>query len=302
MNPILALIITNTIWGMAPPIFKFALENIPPFTLAFIRFFSASFLFIPWVIKYWQKPSFGDWIRIALGGFFAITINITFFFLGLQKTESINAAIIGSSAPVFLYFASIIFLAEKPRLKVFSGMILSLIGVLAIIFSPILFDGKVFPIGEVQGNLFYLIAAFSLFVLDPLIKKDLLKRVNPFIVTYFGFLIGSLPFIPFMLGELRSWSFADLNINGWTGIIFGVFFSSALAYFLYNYGISKIRAQEIGIFNYIDPIAAVMVAAPLLGEYPDIYFVIGAILVFGGIYLAEGRLHYHPLHKLKVRN
>ena len=39
MNPILALIITNVIWGAASPIFKLALTNIPPFTLAFIRFF-----------------------------------------------------------------------------------------------------------------------------------------------------------------------------------------------------------------------------------------------------------------------
>lgn len=39
MSPFVALVIANIIWGGASPIFKYALQNIPPFTLAFIRFF-----------------------------------------------------------------------------------------------------------------------------------------------------------------------------------------------------------------------------------------------------------------------
>ena len=36
---ILAVIAANIIWGATPPIFKWALEEINPFTLAFFRFF-----------------------------------------------------------------------------------------------------------------------------------------------------------------------------------------------------------------------------------------------------------------------
>ncbi|PIX68551.1 hypothetical protein COZ40_02690, partial [Candidatus Roizmanbacteria bacterium CG_4_10_14_3_um_filter_39_13] len=50
MNPIVALIIANIIWGAACPIFKFALVNIPPFTIAFIRFFFAGIIFLPLVL------------------------------------------------------------------------------------------------------------------------------------------------------------------------------------------------------------------------------------------------------------
>jgi len=81
MNPILALIITNLIWGAASPIFKFALQNIPPFTLAFIRFFSAGLIFIPFVFIYRQKVSWLDQIKILWIGFFGVTINIAFFFM-----------------------------------------------------------------------------------------------------------------------------------------------------------------------------------------------------------------------------
>ena len=103
MDPILALIITNVIWGAAPPIFKFALQNIPPFTLAFIRFFFAGIIFLPLVFKNFQKISLRSWFEIFLVGFFGVFINITFFFLGLKKTESINVPIIASSGPCLLY-------------------------------------------------------------------------------------------------------------------------------------------------------------------------------------------------------
>jgi len=63
---------------------------------------------------------------------------------------------------------------------------------------------------------------------------------------------------------------------------------------------SRVKAQEVGLFNYLDPVVTVLIAVPLLGEHPDIYFFIGTILVFGGIYIAEGRIPWHPFHKLKV--
>ena len=110
MNPILALIIANIIWGAASPIFKFALQNIPPFTLAFIRFFFAGLIFLPIALNKWQHLTLKQWLEIILVGFFGITINISFFFLGLEKTESINIPVIASSGPVFIYLLSIIFL------------------------------------------------------------------------------------------------------------------------------------------------------------------------------------------------
>ena len=298
MNPILALIIANIIWGMASPIFKFALTNIPPFTLAFIRFFFAGLIFLPMALSKWQKLTTRQWLEIILVGFFGITINISFFFLGLKKTESINVPVIASSGPIFIYLLSIIFLKEKPKLKVLTGMLIALAGVLFIILSPLILDGKKFMIGAVEGNLFILLATLGS-VLQTLFGRDILKKVSAIQVSAITFLFGSLTFIPFIPKELTRWDISFLNIAGWTGIIFGVFFSSALAYFLFYYGVSRLKAQDVGIFTYIDPLAAIVVAAPLLHEYPNLFYIFGGILIFGGIYFAEGRIHYHPFHRLK---
>ena len=299
MNPILALIIANIIWGAASPIFKFALENIPPFTLAFTRFFFASFLFLPFSKKFDISISRKEWVELILGAFFGISVNITFFFWGLQRAESINAPIIASAGPVFLFFLSVLFLREKPQLKVFLGMIIALLGVMLIILSPILFDGKILAVGELQGNLFFVLATLSA-VMHPLLQKNVIAKIGSIKVTFVSFLIGAVTFFPLMLKESQSWSVRQINVQGWTGVLFGVFLSSALAYYLFNYGIAKIKTQEVGLFTYIDPIVAVLIAVPLLQEYPTAHFFLGSLLVFGGIYIAEKRIHWHPFHKLKI--
>ena len=302
MNAIIALIAANIIWGAASPIFKYSLENIPPFTLAFIRFFFAGLLFLPFMVGFkLNRLSRKEWVELLIGTFFGITINISFFFFGLKKADSINAPIISSAGPVFLYFLSIIFLHEKAHRKVLSGMLVSLIGVIIIVLSPIFLDGKRIIAGEVEGNIFFIIATLGA-VLHPILYKNVMSKINAFQATGISFLFSAFTFFPLMLTEFSDWKISSLNMQGWTGIIFGVLLSSALAYFLFNYGVAKINAQEIGLFTYIDPVIAVVIAIPLLHEYPNVYFFIGSILVFFGIYIAEKRIPWHPLNRIwKVR-
>src|SRR3989338_6900538 len=92
---ILALILANIIWGAASPIFKFSLQNIPPFTLAFIRFYGASLILLVMTYPY-LKIERKDWLKMVLLSFFGVTFNISFFFLGLKLAPSINAPFISS--------------------------------------------------------------------------------------------------------------------------------------------------------------------------------------------------------------
>lgn len=295
--PVLGLIITNIIWGAAAPIFKYALTNIPPFTLAFIRFAGAAILFLPLVLHRWRPLSVRDVGGIFLASFLGITLHISFFFLGLQHGVSINAPIIAASGPIFLYIFALLFLKEKARPKVLVGMLVSLVGVSVIIFSPLQVSSVATEFARTESNIFFLISTFGI-VASAVVAKRVLKRVDPFQFTFIAYLFSAVSFYPQALTELQHWSFSMLDSRGILGIVYGVIFSSLIAYFFFYWGTSKIDAQEIGVFQYIDPVAAILVAAPLLGEYPTPTYLLGALLVFLGIFVAEGRLHWHPLHKL----
>ncbi|OGG16685.1 hypothetical protein A3D77_02895 [Candidatus Gottesmanbacteria bacterium RIFCSPHIGHO2_02_FULL_39_11] len=293
-NGVLALIIANIIWGAAAPIFKLSLQNIPPFTLAFLRFFGASLLLYPFAIKA-GKIKHRDILTLIIISFFGVTFNIAFFFWGLMSAPAINATVIASSGPVFLCLGGILFLKEKPRKKLLGGLLISLLGVIIIIGQPIFTEG--FD-GQLVGNIFFLLAMIFHTAYTILYKKSM-SHYSTFLITYWMFLIGSLTFLPFFLYETVTVNpLFSLDIRGLVGIGFGIFLSSALAYFLFDWGLKRIPSQEIGIFAYLDPIIAAAIAIPLLGETVSSLFLLGSLLIFGGIAIAENRLHYHPLHKL----
>lgn len=292
---ILALILANIIWGAASPIFKWSLTNIEPFTLAFLRFFLAAIILFPFALDNLRIKR-QDWPKLFWLSFAGITVNISFFFLGLKLTPSINAPIIATSGPLFLLVGCLFILREKLKLKTVLGTTVGFLGILLIILRPVFESG--FNL-TVLGNLL-LIAATLGAVAHAIIAKKVISRYQPHVITFWSFLIGSFTFLPLFLFEVKRVGFlTGLSTPGIVGIIFGVYLSSALAYFCYHWAIKNMLAQEVGVFAYLDPIVAVMIAIPLLGEIPTPIYLLGSLFVFLGIFIAEGRLPYHPLHKWK---
>lgn len=293
---ILALIVANIIWGASSPIFKWALQNVPLFTLAFLRFFFASLILSIFTIPQAVKIKRSDFFPFFTLGILMF-LHISAYFLGLKYAPSINAPIIASAGPIFMILLSIRILHEHPRHKVISGTALSLIGVMVIIFRSI-YEIK-FAFGEVAGNMLYL-SATLLSVFHAISAKKLLEKYPSMLLTWVYFMITSLLFAPFFIREVTEVGFLpNLDVRGIVGIMVGIFLTSTLAHSLYIFGISKIEANEIGIFSYIDPVAAIIIALPLLGEKITLSYLFGSTLVFLGIFIAEGRIHWHPLHRLK---
>lgn len=293
---VLALILANIIWGASFPIYKWSLEVIPPFTFSFLRFFLGALIILPFVIKALGVER-KDIPKLILVSIVSVTIQIPLLFFGLELSPSINAPIIISSGPIFLIIASVIFLKEKLNYKVLIGTLVSLLGVLAIILRPFLEDG--FTQFGVLGN-FLIFAATLCGVVQALILKEITARNSPLTVTFWMFLIGSLPLLPAVLWESQSFSLTQINSQGLIGLTYGVILAAVLAHYFLAFGIKYIRASEVGVFTYVDPIATIVVAVPLLHEVITFPYLIGAALVFLGIFIAEGRVHYHPVHKLKA--
>lgn len=294
MSPFFSLIITYAIWGAAAPIFKYSLTNVPPFTLAFIRFFFAGLLLIPFSVKSWKVLTLREFVIICVGAFFGITINISFYFLGLLRADSIAAPVIASSGPIFLFFLSVFYLREPFQARIFYGMIVSLIGVIILVFFPFLGKIQTQMNPQLLGNLYFLIATLGA-TLHPVIYKNLSKKISTFQITVIGFLFSSFTFFPFMLHELNDWWFDELEVSGVFGILYGVIFSSATAYVLMVYALSKMKVEDTSVFHYISPLVALFVAYPLLGERPNISYFFGFLFIVFGLLYAEKKYWYNKV-------
>lgn len=289
---ILALITTNIIWGASTPIFKWSLETVQPFTFAFFRFFIASLILLPFTIHN-LKVSRHDLVSLfvlSITGFF---LHIGLLLVGLNISSSLNSSIITTSAPIFLVIGSGLFFKEKVKQRVIFGTIISLIGVILIILRP-LFDKGLD--GSILGNVFFVLSTLS-FVVYTLLLKEYTTHLRTTTITFYLFAIAAVIFFPFALMEgAKQPLITMLNSQAIIGILFAALFTSVTGYVFYNFAIRFIKGSEVGIFLYMDPIVTALVAVPLLHENVTSFFLFGSLLVFVGIFVAEKRLNYHPIH------
>jgi drug/metabolite transporter (DMT)-like permease len=292
---ILAIVANTIIWSASSPILKWSLTDIPPFTLAFFRFFIATLILLPFVMHK-LKISIDDFYKLLVLSFVGIVTHIAFYFLGLSLAPSINVPIISSTTPVFLIIGALIFLHEKPKRKVMYGTFVSLVGFMIIIIRPLLEHAAS---GSIVGNIYYVLSTIMLVIYTIMLKRYNLKYSFTTIMFWL-FLLGTLSFLPmFLLENNGANPLLQFDFKGTIGIMYGAVLSSVFGYFLYNYAVKYIKAQEIGIFTYLDPFITALVAIPLLGETITFSYLLGSVFVFLGIFIAEGKIYYHPLHKLK---
>jgi drug/metabolite transporter (DMT)-like permease len=119
-------------------------------------------------------------------------------------------------------------------------------------------------------------------------------------IPFWLFVFAALNFFLFLpLDRVPYSSLFSFDLKGLIGVLFGGIFTSTIAYCCFNYAVAKIDTNEVGVFLYIDPLIAALIAVPLLGEQITLTYLVGSVLVFLGIFIAEKRLQYHPLHKLR---
>jgi drug/metabolite transporter (DMT)-like permease len=279
---IVAVTICTIIWNAAAPLFKWSMESTPPFTLLFFRFLLATLIMLPIV---WKRINikFDDFWRIFLLAVTGITLNIGLVYLGLSLSPSINAPIIASTMPLFLIIGAIFFLKEIPRPKVILGMTISILGVLIIMFRPV---DHMTLYSLITGNLYFILSVLSLTSFTILLKW-LKPPYAPTTVIFFPF---------FVMEEKATRSMMHVSFQGGFGILYGAILCSVVGQLLYNFSVKELNSAEIGLFTYLGPIVTALVAIPLLHEIITFGYLLGALFVFLGLFIAELKLKYHPFH------
>lgn len=232
-------------------------------------------------------------IMLTLAGLFGSSINLTLLFYGYEKSNVLDASIIGNTAPIFVVLGGAIFLREKVTKKEIIGIITTLVGTLIVVAEP-LFNG--IQVGEKStlGNLLIILAnvAWVFYVL--ITKKELQHKVDVLFMTTYMFVLGFVSCLPFAL--LQSGGATNLlyivslaPFKAHLGVWYMAVLSGSLAYFLYQEGQKNIEASEATLFSYLSPIFAAPLAVFWLKEEVTLPFVIGTTIVILGVFIAEYR-------------
>ena len=291
---VLAIIISSVIWGATPAIMKYTLLTVPVFSLGFIRFFGASLILLPFVLR---KINIKDITPLVVGAaLLGITVHISFFFLGLKLTTALNAGIISAFYPILTLIFAHILLSEKIKGNILVGAVLGIAGLGIIIGKDILTSGfTLSPLGD-----FLIISSAIVGVLYAIFSKKILEKHSPILVSFYLFAIGGLAFFPFAFWEWQTSSIwiTNLSINASLGILFGILFASLIAHSFWQWGLSKMDVTKVGFFHYLEPVVATITAVIILSERITLPFILGSICIILGLVLAEIHRHHRlPAHK-----
>ncbi len=289
----LYIIAATLIWGATAPIMKITLQEVPVFSLAFIRMAAAAIILFTAVyaklnIKKEDLPTF---IYASVAG---VTLNLSLFFFGLKLSSAINASLLIASVPIFTILAAHFYLKEKLGAKLTIAAAIAFAGVVLIIGKP---EGPTTFL-KIIGNILLLLSSLS-WVVHELFSKKLLAKYESSVVTFYVMAIGAISFLPFAIWDLiknPSW-IGGVSAGGELGIIYGIIFASLIAYLAWQRGLAKLPAGEASFFFYLDPITGAVLSIILLGETLTTNLAIGGALIFIGVALAEYKRQNHPLLK-----
>lgn len=264
--------------------------QIPPISLAFFRWLSASLIILPFAItkfrKEWNvvKRSWHYLFWVSLTG---VALFNTFVYIAGHYTTAINLALIGTTtSPIMAVAMAWIFLKEEIGWMKLAGLLFSVAGVLFLLSKGSLHALLSLHFGE--GDLWMLLAAFCFAVYNTLVKKKPMA-ISPVNFLFVAFSAGTLMLLPFYIWETRQATPVQWSLDLALVILYLGLGASVICFLIWNSAIHKIGAARTVLFGNLIPVFSSLGAFLFLHERFTWIHLVSLVMVFTGILLANLR-------------
>lgn len=225
-----------------------------------------------------------DNLRAIACGICGIGVNQLLFFSGLNLTSPINASLLQTIAPIVVVIASAVLLKEKITWPRVAGIALGMFGAAALILSRDV-QAAIYPQATL-GNIYILLNA-TVFGLYLVLVQPLMRKYHAFTVLARIFLVGAIIAVPFGWREVLAADYASFPLYIWLEIAYMVIFLTILAYLLNNWALKYASPALLGVYIYLQPVLAVLIAVGLGRDHLTWGKAGQALLIFGGVWLVS---------------
>ncbi|MEK7570704.1 MAG: DMT family transporter [Patescibacteria group bacterium] len=282
-NITLLLIVTVAfLGGGMGAITKIGLAEIPPLSFAFIRFFLASLIILPFFLMHHEKRSK---LRVVLPISLFATGNITLYTLGVQTTTATISQLLYSAVPLFVTLLLYILFREKLSKREMLGIGVGFLGMCLFILLPVVQRGTDFS-GSLIGNVLILLAVAS-YSCYMVYSRKLLKTISPFFITSVFIFISTIILSPFFLYDIavgNNWM-SQLSFSGFGAILYVTLVGTLLLYVLSQYAIKHGGLVYASLTFYLQPLFGYLFGMFLLGEQLTFGIILGAAIMLTGLTL-----------------
>lgn len=258
----MAIFITMLAWGTSFISTKIAVAEIPPFTLALIRFFITSVLLYLIVRRVEPKTRLSGrgGLKVALAGFIGITVYFCFENMGIKLTTASNASLIISVTPVLSIALNMVFYRARLSLLEAAGVLVGLFGAYLTVTAN---GGLDFSSDTFQGNLL-MIGAIVAWAFYTALSKHLQTEYSGIFLVAWQTIFATVLLVPFALVEYNQWR--AFSFHSFLQILYLAVVCSGLGYFLYVYALKALDVVVTTLYLNLVPVIGVVSGYLILGE------------------------------------
>ncbi|WP_252178234.1 DMT family transporter [Endozoicomonas sp. 4G] len=284
---ITGLVLATFCWGANLVAGRMSVGDIPPVALSFWRWalaFVILFSFTGKQLIKQRKVIFQSRYQLLVLGFFSITCFNTLLYIAAQSTQAVSLALIQIALPVITMILAVPLLNIFPKKRQLFGMGMAIPGLLTI-FSK----GEWSSLASLnfgRGDMIMFVATCCWGCYTVLLKRfELPVSGAQLLTTLIG--IGVIILLPFYLWELSIKGGFTVSLKALYLISYAVLFASLIAYMSWNFGVSVLGANTAAMFNFLIPVFSAVLAIPMLGETLYQYHLMGAGLIFAGLWITN---------------
>ena len=265
---IIELVICALIWSSLGVIVR----SLPYSSLQLVEF--RVLIALPIMLVFWYSKSGLEDIKkkehrtllIILG--IAITVAWSSYFTAFKLTTIANTVVLLYTGPIFVAIFAPYYIKERKNPKANISLLIAVVGMIFLFANQGLGD-RLNTIGLGLGLLSGILLAFIIMTIRKLSTSysSWTLAITPIIIT-------SIILLPTLFTHIPTPTNTHLILIFTLGIV-----HTAFAYYLYVDGIARITAQRASIITYTEPASAIIFAAVLINEIPDMLGIIGITLI-----------------------
>ena len=282
------LVCASLFWAGNFIVGKYAfLTDIPPLSLVFYRWTLVWFILLPFtykeIIKY-KDIIFHNLPLLFLLGFTSVGLFNSFTYLALIHTQVINASLFNAAIPAIIILLCFIFKVEKTNKFQILGLIISVLGIIAIITK--LKVDILLSLNFNKGDLIMVGGVLTWGIYSTLLKRK--KFTLPLLtLVHVICTLGLISVLPQFLYEYTNGQVIKFDINLVYTLIFLALFPSIGSYYCWAGAVSIVGANRAGISLSLIPLFSTIFAIAIYDEKFQLFHLIGAILIILGLFLSN---------------
>jgi drug/metabolite transporter (DMT)-like permease len=264
---------------------RWAVEELPIFTVAELRFGIATIVLALWVLLSRRRLSpvrLADLPLVAGLGLTGVAGYNWLFLTGLTLAPASDGSIlVPGTIPILTMILAVALLREHIGRRALVGMAVAIAGLLVVI-GP----GRATGGARLTGDLLFLGSAGFWAVYNILVRVAG-HRFTAISATLYAMLAGATFLLPLAAIGVDLPALSAASGRAWASIGYLVVFGSILAFVILQVGVARIGAARASAFTLLVPLFGVGLSIIFLGERPSPLAIAGGVVVLAGLWLIQ---------------